>query len=36
MKNYEPFEKPVYVIQPLLPDIKDMNEMIETIWQVMC
>ena len=28
----EPFKKPIYIIQPLLPDIKDVNEMIETIW----
>ncbi|MFZ5987885.1 MAG: DegT/DnrJ/EryC1/StrS family aminotransferase [Bacillota bacterium] len=33
MEIYEPFVKPVYVTQPLLPDLKDINEMIETIWE---
>jgi dTDP-4-amino-4,6-dideoxygalactose transaminase len=33
MEVYKPFVKPVYVTQPLLPDIKDVNEMIETIWE---
>jgi dTDP-4-amino-4,6-dideoxygalactose transaminase len=33
METYKPFVKPIYVTQPLLPDIKDISEMIETIWE---
>lgn len=33
MDNFEPFEKPVFVTQPLLPGLKDINTMIETIWE---
>lgn len=32
MGTCKPFVKPIYITQPLLPDIKDMNKMIETIW----
>jgi dTDP-4-amino-4,6-dideoxygalactose transaminase len=28
----EPFAKPVYITQPLLPDIDKLNEMIKVIW----
>lgn len=33
MEILEPFAEPVYVTQPLLPDIKDMDEMIGRIWE---
>lgn len=29
----EPFKEPVSIIKPLLPDIDEMNEMIELIWK---
>ena len=29
----EPFEKPIYITQPLLPAIDDVNKMIELIWE---
>ncbi len=32
MKSVEPFSQPVYITQPLLPDIEDLKEMITIIW----
>ena len=29
----QPFEKPIYITQPLLPNIDDFNEMIKLIWE---
>lgn len=29
----EPFAKPFYITQPLLPDIEEFNEMLNTIWE---
>ena len=29
----EPFEKPFYITQPLLPDIEEFNELLKEIWE---
>ncbi len=31
-KDYEPFDEPVYITRPLLPDIKEMSVKFEEIW----
>lgn len=33
MHNIKPFPQPVYITQPLLPDIDDVKNMLSTIWQ---
>lgn len=33
MDTHEPFKKPVFVTQPLLPELKDINVMLEKIWE---
>lgn len=33
MNKIDPFSNPVYITQPLLPDIEEMNKMIELIWK---
>lgn len=32
MERIEPFYKPVYITQPLLPDIEELKSMLEEIW----
>ena len=33
MSIIEPFDKPMYITQPLLPDLTEVNSMLELIWE---
>lgn len=33
MRGVKPFSSPVYITRPLLPELKDLGEMLETIWE---
>lgn len=32
MNDILPFDKPIYIISPLLPDLEDVNKKIKEIW----